>query len=58
VKRERGSRPHEHLIGVRGSGNGERGGGDHGPKMVMAALRSERQWFYHCGFQVGPTWFN
>jgi hypothetical protein len=30
AKRERGSQPRVHFIGVLGGGDGERGGGDHG----------------------------
>jgi hypothetical protein len=64
AKRERGSRPRAHFIGVRGGGDGEHGGSDRGWKMAVVAPRSGRRacskrwWFGHCGLQVGPAQFN
>jgi hypothetical protein len=40
AKREKGSRPRVHFIGVRGDGDGERGSGGRGQKMVAAAPQS------------------
>jgi hypothetical protein len=54
VKKERGSRPCVHFIGVRCRGDSDVAAAPWSGRWAWA----KRRWFGHYGLQVGPAWYN